>query len=134
MQSKRKNKKEEEEMKQTKKKMKSAGVGRNSRRKNLQNRNTKTEKYKERRREKKIPQREEYGEQKTETKIRITKAGAWVLYHQTFQQTRDHERGHSVKQTDQTESVCVCCLLNVPATGKCISGTDLLRQFCVLPH
>ena len=25
-------------------------------------------------------------------------------------------------------------LLNVPATCKCISGTDLLRQFYVLPH
>ena len=25
-------------------------------------------------------------------------------------------------------------LLNVPATGWCISGTDLLRQFDVLPH
>ena len=28
----------------------------------------------------------------------------------------------------------VCWLLNVPATGYCISGTDLLRQFYVLPH
>ena len=31
----------------------------------------------------------------------------------------------------------VCLLvgcLNVPATGSCISGTDLLRQFYVLPH
>ena len=28
----------------------------------------------------------------------------------------------------------VGCLLNVPATGECISGTDLLRQFYVLPH
>ena len=27
-----------------------------------------------------------------------------------------------------------CWLLNVPATCECISGTDLLRQFCVLPH
>ena len=25
-------------------------------------------------------------------------------------------------------------LLNVPATCECISGTDLLRQFDVLPH
>ena len=25
-------------------------------------------------------------------------------------------------------------LLNVPATCECISGTDLLGQFCVLPH
>ena len=44
--------------------------------------------------------------------------------------------------------VCACCwlegsvvelllvgwLLNVPATCECISGTDLLRQFYVLPH
>ena len=31
-------------------------------------------------------------------------------------------------------SVVVCWLLNVPATCYCISGTDLLRQFYVLPH
>ena len=30
--------------------------------------------------------------------------------------------------------VVVCWLLNVPATCKCVSGTDLLRQFYVLPH
>ena len=30
--------------------------------------------------------------------------------------------------------VIVGCLLNVPATCECISGTDLLRQFDVLPH
>ena len=28
----------------------------------------------------------------------------------------------------------VSCLLNVPAIGSCISGTDLLRQFHVLPR
>ena len=28
----------------------------------------------------------------------------------------------------------VCWLLNVPATGECISGTDLLRQLYVLSH
>ena len=28
----------------------------------------------------------------------------------------------------------VCWLLNVPATCECISGTDLQRQFYVLPH
>ena len=31
-------------------------------------------------------------------------------------------------------TVAACWLLNVPATCKCISGTDLLRQFYVLPH
>ena len=31
-------------------------------------------------------------------------------------------------------SLFVCWLLNIPATGQCISGTDLLRQFYVLPH
>ena len=30
--------------------------------------------------------------------------------------------------------VVVCWLLNVPATGQCISGTDLLRQLYVLPY
>ena len=28
----------------------------------------------------------------------------------------------------------VGCLFNVPATCECISGTDLLQQFYVLPH
>ena len=28
----------------------------------------------------------------------------------------------------------VGCLLNIPATCECISGTDLLRQVYVLPH
>ena len=30
--------------------------------------------------------------------------------------------------------VVVCWFLNVPATCKCISETDLLRQFYMLPH
>ena len=37
-----------------------------------------------------------------------------------------------------TMSVDICLLvgwlLNVPATGECISGTDPLRQLYVLPH
>ena len=28
----------------------------------------------------------------------------------------------------------VCWLAMVPATRKCISGTDLIRQFYMLPH
>ena len=32
------------------------------------------------------------------------------------------------------EGLFVGWLLNVPATGECISGTDLLRQVYVLPH
>ena len=48
--------------------------------------------------------------------------------------------GTSNKQTNiplgegGSKIVVVCWLLNVPATCKCISGTDLLRQFYVLPH
>ena len=34
----------------------------------------------------------------------------------------------------QQGGLVVCWLINVPATYKCISGTDLLRQFDVLPH
>ena len=30
--------------------------------------------------------------------------------------------------------IVVCCLLIIPETCQCISGTDLLRQFYVLPH
>ena len=32
------------------------------------------------------------------------------------------------------EGLFVGWLLNVPETCECISGTDLLRQFYVLPH
>ena len=34
----------------------------------------------------------------------------------------------------KTKLLFVCWLLSVPATCECISGTDLLRQFYVLPH
>ena len=34
----------------------------------------------------------------------------------------------------QVWKLFVCWLLNVPATCECISGTDLLTQFYVLPH
>ena len=30
--------------------------------------------------------------------------------------------------------VVVCWLLNVPPTCECISGTDVLKQFYLLPH
>ena len=43
---------------------------------------------------------------------------------------RDRDR-----QTDrQTDRLFVGWLLNVPETCQCISGTDPLRQFYVLPH
>ena len=41
------------------------------------------------------------------------------------------------KQGETTKTLTFCfvgCLLNVPATCECISGTDRLRQFYVLPH
>ena len=34
----------------------------------------------------------------------------------------------------QRDCLFVGCLLNVPATWKCISGMDLLRQLYMLPH
>ena len=40
----------------------------------------------------------------------------------------------SVLRRVTTEQLLVGWLLNVPATCECISGTDLLRQFDVLPH
>ena len=45
---------------------------------------------------------------------------------------RQTERGGRVRERER--DCFVCWLLNVPATGQCISGTDLLRQFDVLPH
>ena len=38
------------------------------------------------------------------------------------------------KRVDRKKGLFVGWLLNVPATCECISGTDLLRQFYVLPH
>ena len=49
-------------------------------------------------------------------------------------------RGDTVLETTatlrvvRTRCLLVGCLLNVPATCERISGTDLLRQFYVLPH
>ena len=42
------------------------------------------------------------------------------------------ERGRGRRERER--GLFVGWLLNVPATGLCISGTDLLRQFYVLPH
>ena len=41
-----------------------------------------------------------------------------------------------IKKNNDNERISrlVCWLRNVPATCKCISGTDLHRQFYVLPH
>ena len=44
------------------------------------------------------------------------------------------ERRRGVGKYEGRKVVVVGWLLNVPATGECISGTDLLRQFYVLPH
>ena len=38
------------------------------------------------------------------------------------------------KEEEEEEEEFVGWLLNVPATCECISGTDLHRQFYVLPH
>ena len=51
----------------------------------------------------------------------------------------DDDDDDSNNDDNDTERRCCCCwlvgwLLNVPATCQCISGTDLHRQFYVLPH
>ena len=48
--------------------------------------------------------------------------GGWGVGEETVRKERGMQR------------VVVGWLLNVPATCQCISGTDLLRQFYVLPH
>ena len=40
----------------------------------------------------------------------------------------------SIVQPTLHQYLFVCWMLIVPATCECISGTDLLRQFYVLPH
>ena len=56
---------------------------------------------------------------------------------QTDRQT-DHVADASLNACFFPSPVGVCLLVgwlpNVPATGECISGTDLLRQFYVLSH
>ena len=42
--------------------------------------------------------------------------------------------GQRERERERERERFVRWLLNVPATGECISGTDLLRQLCVLPH
>ena len=45
-----------------------------------------------------------------------------------------HSRFHRLQEVHQVCDCFVCWLLIVPATCECISGTDLQRQFYVLPH
>ena len=49
---------------------------------------------------------------------------------------REKERDRDGRGRGCCLFVClfVACLLNVPATCNCISGTDMLRQFYALPH
>ena len=63
--------------------------------------------------------------------------------HRETETCRDNERQTGRCRGSETdrqgkrgekEPVTVCWLLNVPATCECISGTDLHRQFYVLPH
>ena len=47
---------------------------------------------------------------------------------------REKETGKTKERKTDGHCLLVCWLLNVPATCECISGTDLHRQFYVLPH
>ena len=49
------------------------------------------------------------------------------------QETRQ-EHGGVGEGGGEQNCLIVSWMLNVPATCECISGTDLLRQFDVLPH
>ena len=46
----------------------------------------------------------------------------------------DDKKKKKMEEKEEEEGLFVCWLLNVPATCECISGTDLHRQFYVLPH
>ena len=49
---------------------------------------------------------------------------------------RKHKKWKETKTEEEEEEklLLVDWLFNVPATGQCISGTDLLGPFYVLPH
>ena len=49
------------------------------------------------------------------------------------QRERERERERE-KEREDRDIFFLSWLLNVTATCQCISGTDLLRQFYVLPH
>ena len=49
-------------------------------------------------------------------------------------QWRPRRQGSPFKVKNWYREDVVCWLRNIPATCECISGTDLLRQFYVLPH
>ena len=50
------------------------------------------------------------------------------------QRVEYHVNEHSLLVCDICASLFVGWLINVPATCECISGTDLLRRFYVMPH
>ena len=58
----------------------------------------------------------------------------WELSISQIKGVRSVERPKRRWRDDICGALFVCWLLNVPATCECISGTDLLRQFYVLPH
>ena len=57
-----------------------------------------------------------------------------VFYAQSTGTVVPRRRRQSSGTTVIYRDVFVGWLLNVPATCECISGTDVLRQFYVLPH
>ena len=64
----------------------------------------------------------------------ISVCGHWKTWTGTPQNNRMEEQGKTEKEGGKGGCLFVGWLFNVPATCECISGTDLLRQFYVLPH
>ena len=58
----------------------------------------------------------------------------YLVVHTGPELHRDQTAVLGVPTSDRQSGVVVGWLLNAPATCWCISGTDLLRQFYVLPH
>ena len=67
-------------------------------------------------------------------------AGSWIQLQPTTSQSTMKLRALEMQMNDSffhwalNHSLFVGWLLNIPATCECISGTDLHRQFYVLPH
>ena len=67
-------------------------------------------------------------------KLHWTSENTKIQKHMHITHLKQHVSKQSCSYIQLSSNLFVCWSFNVPATCKCISGTDLLRQVYVLPH